>query len=59
MDMFNSVDMFGNGSVERSILSKKIYLECEKKRYLDIEVVEIVNINKLVPMSRLIYELEH
>ena len=51
--------MFGNGCVEKAVLAKKLALECERKRYLDIEVVEIVNINKLVPLSRLIYEIQH
>ena len=57
IDIFTSVDMFGNGCVEKAVLAKKLALECERKRYLDIEVVEIVNINKLVPLSRLIYEI--
>ncbi len=49
--------MFGNNRAERNVLAKKLALECEKKRILDLEVVEIVNINKLVPINRLIYEL--
>lgn len=51
--------MFGNDKAERNVLAKKLTLECEKKRVMDVEVVEVVNINKLVPLSRLIYEIEH
>ena len=55
MDIFDSVDMMGNGTTERMVLVKKITLEMQKKRLLDQEVIEIVNINKLVPLNRIIY----
>lgn len=59
MDIFDSVDMFGNGTVDAGVLVKKLYLHAEKTRILDIQVVEIVNINKLLSVSRLLYEIEH
>ena len=36
IDIFNSVDMFGNEKAERNVLAKKLTLECEKKRVMDI-----------------------
>lgn len=39
IDIFNSVDMFGNNKAERNVLAKKLTLECEKKRIMDVEVV--------------------
>lgn len=39
MDIFDSVDMFGNGTVDAGVLVKKLYLHAEKTRILDIEVV--------------------
>lgn len=59
IDIFTSVDMFGNNRVGRDLLSKKLNLECERRRIMDVLVVEIVNINKQIPLRRLLYELEH
>jgi len=47
--------MHGDGLVDRSFLARKIRKEAETKRISEIEVIEIVNINKRIPLNRLIY----
>lgn len=59
MDIFDGVDMFGKNEAERSVLAKKVKREAELKRLMDVEVIEIVNINKTLPLNRIIYEIEH
>ena len=51
--------MHGDGRVEQAFLAKKIRKEAEQRRLTEVEVVEVVNINKRVPLSRLLYEIEH
>ena len=55
MDIFVSVDMFGNGRVDCDVLVKKLKLHAQRTRIMDIEVIEVVNINKLIPVNRILY----
>ena len=58
MDLYRSIDMHGSGRVDRSFLARKIKKEAVARRITELEVVEVVNINKKIPLNRLIYEIE-
>ena len=58
MDLYRSIDMHGSGKVDRSFLARKIRKEALSKRVTENEVIEVVNINKKIPLNRLIYEIE-
>ena len=55
IDIFHEIDFLGNKVVDKAVLAKKITKAAEAKRILDIDVIEIVNINKMIPLNRLIY----
>jgi hypothetical protein len=59
LELYRSVDMHGDGKVDQAFLAKKIRKEAEQRRLSEVEVVEVVNINKRLPLSRLLYEIEH
>lgn len=49
--------MHGDGKVDKVFLAKKIRKEAEQRRIMEVEVVEIVNIDKRIPLNRLLYEI--
>jgi len=55
MAVFRHGDIFGRDRAERGILVSKIRKEATQKGMLDIDVILIVNINKRVTLSRLLY----
>ena len=59
LDIYQSIDMHGDGKVDKVFLAKKIRKEAEQRRLTEIEVIEIVNINKTIPLNRLLYEIEY
>lgn len=50
--------MHGDGKVDKTFLAKKIRKEAEQKRITEVEVIQIVNINKKIPLNRLLYEIQ-
>jgi hypothetical protein len=59
MAVFRHGDVFGKNIAERGFLVSKIRKEAMEKGVLDRNVILIVNINKTVPLSRLLFELEY
>jgi hypothetical protein len=59
MAVFRHGDEFGKNIAERGFLVSKIRKEAMEKGVLDRNVILIVNINKTVPLSRLLFELEY
>ena len=47
--------MMGEGKVEKGVLAKKIRKEVRRNGWEAEEVVEVVNIGKMVTMDRLLY----
>jgi hypothetical protein len=59
MAVFRHGDVFGRKKADRGFLVSKIHKEAIEKGMLDRNVILIVNINKSVPLSRLLFELEY
>ena len=49
--------MLGDGQIDRVFLAKKIRKIAETKRISEEEIIEIVNINKKIPLNRILYEI--
>lgn len=59
MAVFRHGDVFGRDRAERGFLVSKIRKEATEKGMMDRDVILIVNINKKVPLSRLLFEIEY
>lgn len=59
LEIFRSIDVRGDSRVDRTFLAKKLRKEASMRRILEAEVIEVVNISKHLPLSRLLYEIEY
>lgn len=54
-----NLDILGENKVDKEILARKIRKDGERKKIIDDEIIEIVNINKMVTLDRILYEIQY
>ena len=57
VETYKSIDVRGDSRVDRSFLAKKLRKEAKVRRITEVEVIEVVNINKRLPLNRILYEI--
>ena len=58
VETYKSIDVRGDSRVDRVFLAKKLRKEASVRRITQAEIIEVVNINKKLPLNRILYELE-